>query len=248
MTQPRIEVDSVSVRFGTNHVLQGINLALPPKRSLVILGRSGSGKSVLLKAMLGLVVPCHGCIRIDDTNVTSASEKKRDRIRRKIGMLFQSAALFDSLNVWENVAFGLVEGRGMAKTEAHKLALEKIVAVGLREDTAGLMPSELSGGMRKRVGLARALATSPEILFFDEPTTGLDPVMSQTINALISEQVRKTGAASITITHDIGSMRQIADEVAFLKQGRIAWQGSIDSIDSAQEPELQSFLAYGGSA
>lgn len=246
MIQPvetaKIEMRGVSKAFGSNHVLNDMDLSVPAGKSLVVIGGSGTGKSVMLKCILGLLTPDSGSILIDGQESVSADAGKRSEFMKKFGMLFQGAALFDSLRIWENVAFGLIHGRGMNKKEAREIAIEKIVAVGLRRQVANLYPAELSGGMQKRVGLARAVATKPEIIFFDEPTTGLDPIMADVINNLIVEQVQGLGATALSITHDMGSVRKIADYVAMIYEGKIIWKGSIDDLDHSGSPYVDQFI------
>lgn len=237
-----ISMQNVSKAFAGNRVLQGVNLDVPKGKSLVVIGGSGTGKSVMLKCVLGLLAPDSGSILIGGTETVNASAKERDALMRRFGMLFQGAALFDSLKIWENVAFGLVQGRGMNKKEAREIAIEKIRSVGLKSRVADLYPAELSGGMQKRVGLARAVAADPEIIFFDEPTTGLDPIMADVINNLIVEQVKGLGATALSITHDMGSVRKIADEVAMIHEGRIIWHGTVKQLDDSGNPYIEQFI------
>lgn len=235
-----IELSAVHKSFGPNRVLRGVDLTIPRGESMVIIGGSGTGKSVLLKCILGLVTPDAGMISLDGQDVTRAD---RDAFLARFGMLFQGGALFDSLRVWENVAFRLLRGSlKRPKAEAREIAIEKLRRVGLKPETADLFPAELSGGMQKRVGLARAIAASPEIIFFDEPTTGLDPIMSGVINDLIREIVTEMGATAMTITHDMSSVRAIADKVAMLHDGLIRWTGPVAEMDAASDPYLQQFI------
>ena len=242
MSVPKIKLTDVHKRFGANVVLDGVSLEVATGESLVIIGGSGSGKSVTLKCILGLLSPDSGDIEIDGESIIGIGRADRERINRKIGMLFQNAALFDSLPVWENVAFGLVQGQNMARMAAKEIALEKLAAVGLGEEVGELWPDELSGGMRKRVGLARAIATEPEIIFFDEPTTGLDPIMGDVINDLIVKCVRELGATALSITHDMASARKISDHIAMLYKGKIIWAGRTADIDNAGEPHVDQFI------
>ena len=239
---PKIRIRGLTKVFGDKVVLDGIDLDVFPGESFLVIGGSGSGKSVLLKCILGLLHPDAGSIQVDGEEVIGLAGEDLDRVRRKFGMLFQNAALFDSLTVWENVAFGLIQGQHMPREEARVIALEKLAAVGLNEDVGNLMPAELSGGMRKRVGLARAIATEPEIIFFDEPTTGLDPIMSDVINDLIAACVRELGATALSITHDMASARKIADRIAMLYQGQIIWQGPVASIDRSEDARVDQFI------
>ncbi len=235
-----IEITELKKSFGSKHVLRGVNLSVPKGQSMVIIGGSGTGKSVLLKCVLGLVTPDSGDIRVDGHDVT---EGDRDAFLARFGMLFQGGALFDSLTVWQNVAFRLLRGSlKRPKAEAREIAIEKLRRVGLKPETADLFPAELSGGMQKRVGLARAIAAGPEIIFFDEPTTGLDPIMSGVINDLIREIVTEMGATAMTITHDMTSVRAIADRVAMLHDGLIRWTGPVAEMDAADDPYLQQFI------
>jgi phospholipid/cholesterol/gamma-HCH transport system ATP-binding protein len=241
-TVPKIRVQDVHKRFGRKHVLNGVTFDVAAGESLVIIGGSGTGKSVTLKCILGLMQPGQGVIEIDGARMTGAPKEQRAALRRKIGMLFQGGALFDSLTVWENVAFALTEGRGKARAEARPVALEKLAMVGLDEEVAKLFPSELSGGMQKRVALARAIAANPEILFFDEPTTGLDPIVADIINDLIAASVKRLGATAVSITHDMASARKIATRIAMLHEGRIIWSGPAADIDHSGNPFVEQFV------
>lgn len=234
-----ITLSGVHKAFGANRVLRGVDLVIPKGQSMVIIGGSGTGKSVLLKCILGLVTPDQGTITLEGQDVTQGD---RDAFLARFGMLFQGGALFDSLRVWENVAFRLVRGAKMPKAQAREVAIEKLRRVGLKPSVADLFPAELSGGMQKRVGLARAIAAEPEVIFFDEPTTGLDPIMSGVINALIREIVVEMGATAMTITHDMSSVRAIADRVAMLHDGLIRWTGPVAEMDEASDPYLQQFI------
>jgi phospholipid/cholesterol/gamma-HCH transport system ATP-binding protein len=240
--QPKIRLKGVRKSFGSKHVLRGIDLDIPAGESMVIIGGSGSGKSVTIKCILGLIRPDDGRIEIDGIDTTHANGSARDAMLRRFGMLFQGSALFDSLPVWQNVAFGLIQGRGMKRDQAREIANEKLAAVGLGPDVGELSPSELSGGMQKRVALARAIAANPEIIFFDEPTTGLDPIMSDVINELIKECVHNIGATALSITHDMSSVRKIADHVAMIHDGRIIWQGTASDIDHADNAYVDQFV------
>jgi phospholipid/cholesterol/gamma-HCH transport system ATP-binding protein len=234
-----IELRDVHKAFGKNRVLRGVNLTVPSGESMVIIGGSGTGKSILLKCILGLVHPDNGTILLDGEDVETAA---RDAFLARFGMLFQGGALFDSLPVWQNVAFRLLRGSlKRPKDEARDIAIEKLRRVGLKPDVADLFPAELSGGMQKRVGLARAIAADPEVIFFDEPTTGLDPIMAGVINELIREIVTEMGATAMTITHDMTSVRAIADRVAMLHDGIIQWTGPISEMDTTSDPYVQQF-------
>ncbi|MCK5041625.1 MAG: ABC transporter ATP-binding protein [Sphingomonadales bacterium] len=240
--QPKISIKNLHKSFGKKIVLDGINLDVAAGESVVIIGGSGSGKSVLLKCILGLLQPEQGQIFLDGKDVVPMSARERKKSLSRFGMLFQGGALFDSLSVWENVAFGLIQAKGMDKEEARIIAVEKLGRVGLNADVADLHPSELSGGMQKRVGLARAIAGDPEIIFFDEPTTGLDPIMADVINRLIVECVKDLGATTITITHDMSSVRKIADKAAMIFKGKIIWQGPRDDIDHSGNDYVEQFI------
>ena len=235
-----IEMRDVHKAFGPNRVLQGVNLSIPKGTSMVIIGGSGTGKSVALKCVLGLIKPDSGLITLDGQDVTRGD---RDAFLARFGMLFQGGALFDSLPVWQNVAFRLLRGSlKRPKDEAREIAVEKLRRVGLTPEQADKLPAELSGGMQKRVGLARAIAAEPEIIFFDEPTTGLDPIMSGVINDLIREIVVEMGATAMTITHDMSSVRAIADNVAMLHNGVIQWTGPVAQMDSSGDAHLEQFI------
>ncbi|MEZ5918644.1 MAG: ATP-binding cassette domain-containing protein [Alphaproteobacteria bacterium] len=242
MSDYKLELRGVKKAFGDKKVLAGVDVVVPAGKSLVVIGGSGTGKSVMLKCILGLLAPDEGSIMVDGQETVGLRPRERDELMRKFGMLFQGAALFDSLKIWENVAFGLVQGRGMDRKQAKEIAIEKIQAVGLRPEVAGLYPAELSGGMQKRVGLARAVAASPEIIFFDEPTTGLDPIMADVINDLIVESVKGLGATALSITHDMSSVRKIADEVAMIHEGKIVWHGSVKDLDNSGNPYVDQFI------
>ncbi|MEM7073782.1 MAG: ATP-binding cassette domain-containing protein [Pseudomonadota bacterium] len=236
-----ITLSDVKKSFGNNHVLRGVDLTIGRGTSMVIIGGSGTGKSVILKSILGLLPIDAGQITLDGQDVARAP---RDAFLARFGMLFQGAALFDSLPVWQNVAFRLLRGSlKKPRDEARAIAIEKLRRVGLTPDQADKYPAELSGGMQKRVGLARAIAAEPEIIFFDEPTTGLDPIMSGVINELIREIVTEMGATAMTITHDMSSVRAIADNVAMLHAGKIRWTGPVSHMDSSGDPYLTQFIS-----
>jgi phospholipid/cholesterol/gamma-HCH transport system ATP-binding protein len=235
-----IRLTDVHKAFGSNRVLRGVNLHVPKGTSMVIIGGSGTGKSIALKCILGLVTPERGTIEVDGQDVRKGD---RDAFLARFGMLFQGGALFDSLPVWQNVAFRLMRGTlKRPKDEARAIAIEKLRRVGLKPDVADKLPAELSGGMQKRVGLARAIAAEPEIIFFDEPTTGLDPIMAGVINELIREIVTEMGATAMTITHDMTSVRAIADNVAMLHDGVIKWTGPVAQMDDSGDPYLDQFI------
>lgn len=238
----KILIRGLEKSFGNNHVLRGVDLDLDEGRSLVVIGGSGTGKSVLLRCLLGLEKPDAGVIEIDGRDISRQTTRDRDFMTRRSGMLFQRSALFDSLKVWENVAFRLLYSERKSRKKAHDRAVECLAQVGLAPEVAMLSPAELSGGMQKRVGLARAIASNPDILFFDEPTTGLDPIMADVINNLIVERVKALGATTISITHDMASARKIADEIAMLYQGHIIWRGSPDEIENSGNPMVDQFV------
>lgn len=242
MTNTKIKITNLHKAFGRKVVLDGIDLDIKEGESLVVIGGSGTGKSVLIKCIQGILTPDKGSILVDDQEVVGVSEKEKELLHSKMGMLFQGGALFDSLSVWENVAFGLIENQNMDKKAAKMEAIRVLRQVGLAPDVADLSPSELSGGMQKRVGLARAIATRPEIIFFDEPTTGLDPIMSDVINDLIIESVKGLGATALTITHDMASARKIADKIAMLYKGKIIWQGTVKEMDKTNNDYVKQFI------
>lgn len=237
-----LSMKNVAKAFGDNKVLIDFNLEVARGQSTVVLGGSGSGKSVCLKCLLGLIEPDRGAVELAGVNIKGLSQKQRNSQIGQIGMLFQNSALFDSLSVWRNIAFGLIEGQGMDADKAYQISIEKLAQVGLDESVATLLPSELSGGMRKRVGLARAIATEPQILFFDEPTTGLDPIMGQVIDELIVSCVKELGATALTITHDMNSLRRIADHVVMLYEGKDIWHGSAGDIDCTDNAYVRQFV------
>jgi phospholipid/cholesterol/gamma-HCH transport system ATP-binding protein len=237
-----IELRDVYKSFGTKQVLRGMNLSVDKGRSLVVIGGSGTGKSVMLKCILGILRPDSGDIRIGGENVVGLKGEARDLYLRRFGMLFQGAALFDSLPVWENVAFGLIQGRNMDRGLARDIAIDKLAQVGLSADVGALFPAELSGGMQKRVGLARAIAADPEIIFFDEPTTGLDPIMADVINNLIVDCVKRLGATTISITHDMASARKIADDIAMIHKGEIIWKGEANKVNASGNAYVDQFI------
>ncbi|MBO4644536.1 MAG: ABC transporter ATP-binding protein [Alphaproteobacteria bacterium] len=238
----KVKMTDVHKAFGKKVVLDGVNLEVRKGESLVIIGGSGTGKSVTIKCIQGLLTPDSGSIQIDGEEIVGMNAKELERVNAQTGMLFQGAALFDSLNIWENVAFGLIQGKKMRRAEAKEIAIKKLAQVGLSADVAPLFPDELSGGMKKRVGLARAIAADPELIFFDEPTTGLDPIMSDVINDLIRSCVKDLGATGITITHDMSSVRKIADKVAMLYKGKIIWYGDVSDIDRSHNPYIEQFV------
>ncbi|HUJ47513.1 MAG TPA: ATP-binding cassette domain-containing protein [Rhizomicrobium sp.] len=238
----KVELKGVRKRFGPKVVLDGIDLRIEHGQSLVVIGGSGTGKSVMIKCVLGILRPDAGQIFVDGEEVTRLRGRARDAYLKKFGMLFQGAALFDSLPVWENVAFGLIQGRGLSRKKARDIAIEKLAKVGLGADVAVLSPSELSGGMQKRVGLARAIAADPEIIFFDEPTTGLDPIMADVINNLIVRTVKDLGVTTLSITHDLTSARKIADRIAMIYKGKIIWNGPVAEIDHSGNPYVDQFI------
>ena len=239
---PKIEVRGLKKSFGPKIVLDGIDLDVGHRESLVVIGGSGTGKSVLVKCILGLLEPDAGSVKIDGVETLDLRSAEREATMRKFGMLFQGAALFDSLLVWENVAFGLIQGRGMERRHAKDIAIQKLGNVGLGPEVGELRPSELSGGMQKRVALARAIAAEPEIIIFDEPTTGLDPIMADVINELIVKCVRDLGATAISITHDMASTRKIADRVAMIYRGKIIWSGHASELEQSGNPYVDQFV------
>jgi len=242
MSTPLLKLDGVEKSFGAKQVLRGVSLDVARGQSLVVIGGSGSGKSVMLKNALGLMTPDKGQIFFDDEDVTNATGKEREAMRARIGMLFQSGALFDSLTVWENVAFRLINSEGLSRRDAKERAIETLKKVRLGADVAGLYPAEISGGMQKRVSLARSIISEPDLIFFDEPTTGLDPITADAINDLIVEMVRGLGAAAISITHDMASARKIADEIAMLFEGKIIWRGKAADVMHSGNEYVDQFV------
>ncbi len=239
---PKIQLIDVHKSFGRKTVLDGVTVDIAPAESFVIIGGSGTGKSVTLKCILGLMRPERGSIKVDGEEMVGMRPRDRERVLTKFGMLFQGSALFDSLPVWENVAFGLIQGRRMDRRAARDKAMEKLAQVGLGADVGDLSPSELSGGMQKRVALARAIATEPEIIFFDEPTTGLDPIMADVINNLIVKCVKELGATAVSITHDMHSARKISDRMAMLYRGKLIWVGATGEVDKADNAYVDQFI------
>jgi len=244
MTTPKIEMKNVHKSFGEKHILRGVDLTVNEGTSMVIIGGSGTGKSVTLKCILGLMQADSGSIKIDGKETINASESERDAYMKKFGMLFQGGALFDSLPVWQNVSFGLIQSDKIDRDTAYDIAVENLKAVGLGQKIADLYPAELSGGMQKRVSLARAIATKPEIIFFDEPTTGLDPIMADVINDLIVQCVKDLGATALTITHDMASARKIADDVSMIYDGKIIWSDSVRELSRSGNAYVDQFI-YG---
>jgi phospholipid/cholesterol/gamma-HCH transport system ATP-binding protein len=226
--------------FGPSRVLNGLNLEVRKGESMVVIGGSGSGKSVLIKHIIGILKPDSGEVYVDDVNMGELNERELTRIRRKFGMLFQGAALFDSLKVWQNVGFALLRDRRYREDEVREIASEKLRTVGL-PGIEDLMPAELSGGMKKRVGLARAIAHEPEIILYDEPTTGLDPIMADAINDMIVKLSKKLSVTSVTITHDMQSAYKIADRISMLYNGRIIDTGTPDEIKNTKNPIVKQF-------
>jgi phospholipid/cholesterol/gamma-HCH transport system ATP-binding protein len=242
MTVPKISLRGVTKAFGSKHVLRGIDLDVAPAESVVVIGGSGTGKSVLLKCILGLMRPDAGSIKVDGSETVGLRNHGRAEVMRKFGMLFQGGALFDSLRVWENVAFGPIQSDGMETARAKEVAIAKLGNVGLAPEIGELFPSELSGGMQKRVALARAIAREPEIIFFDEPTTGLDPIMADVINDLIVKCVSDLGATAVSITHDMASARKIGHRIAMLHDGKLIWQGPTSDIDKSNNAYVEQFI------
>jgi phospholipid/cholesterol/gamma-HCH transport system ATP-binding protein len=241
MTEIKIKIRGLKKAFGDKQVLNGVDLDIATGTSMVVIGGSGTGKSVLIKSILGLVTPDSGSIEIDGEDVLTAPRNRARELRSQIGMLFQNGALFDSLPVWENVAFGLLAEKKIKRSGAKAKAVEVLAQVGLGADVAALSPSELSGGMQKRVALARAIASAPAIMFFDEPTTGLDPIMGAVIDGLIVDCVKKLGSTSIAITHDMASAERIGDTAAMLYQGKVCWTGPAPDLLTSDNPVVDQF-------
>lgn len=243
MTLPKLQLVGIRKRLRGRQVLDGVDIDVAPGKSLVIIGGSGVGKSVTLKCALGIMKPDAGEVLVDGADVTRMPGEIRARVMRKFGMLFQGGALFDSLTVWENIAFRLLYADNVNRKEARERAIEAMRKVRLTPDFADVRPVELSGGMQKRAGLARAIIAKPDILFFDEPTTGLDPITADAINDLIIDMVKDLGCAAVSITHDMASARKIADEIAMLYAGRIVWRGPASTIDSSGNAYVDQFVA-----
>jgi phospholipid/cholesterol/gamma-HCH transport system ATP-binding protein len=242
MAPSKISLRGVTKAFGPKRVLRGIDLDVTPGESMVVIGGSGTGKSVLLKCILGLMQPDDGSITVDGVETVDLGDHGRSQVMRKFGMLFQGGALFDSLRVWENVAFGPIQSDGMPTEQAREVAIAKLGNVGLGPEIGELFPSELSGGMQKRVALARAIAREPEIIFFDEPTTGLDPIMADVINDLIVKCVSDLGATAVSITHDMASARKIGHRIGMLHDGRLIWQGPVADVDRSGNAYVDQFI------
>ena len=241
-TAPKIELTGVAKSFGDKHVLRCIDLSIAPQESLVVIGGSGTGKSVLLKSIISILRPEKGSIKIDGEETVGLRGSKLDAHLAKFGMLFQGSALFDSLTVWQNVAFKLLQAEHLPRKQAKERAIQTLASVGLSPDVGELSPAELSGGMQKRVALARAIISNPEIVFFDEPTTGLDPIMADVINELIVKCVKERGITALSITHDLASARKISDRIAMLHEGKIIWQGTCAEIDHSGNPYVDQFI------
>jgi phospholipid/cholesterol/gamma-HCH transport system ATP-binding protein len=242
MPTPKIELAGVTKSFDGKQVLRGVDISVDAEESLCIIGTSGCGKSVSLKCLLGLIVADGGSIKIDGQEILGANRKKLEAVRRRFGMTFQFGALFDSLPIWQNVTFRLVQSQKMTRDEARQIAKDTITQLGLAPDVIDQYPAELSGGMQKRVALARAIADKPEILLFDEPTSGLDPITGGVIDSLIIDAVKRLGATAITISHDMASVRRIADKVAMIHNGVIIWCGPVDKMDDSGVPEVHQFV------
>ena len=242
MSTPKIELAGVTKSFDGKQVLRGVDISVDAEESLCIIGTSGCGKSVSLKCLLGLIVADGGSIKIDGQEILGANRKKLEAVRRRFGMTFQFGALFDSLPIWQNVTFRLVQSQKMSRDEARQIAKDTITQLGLAPDVIDQYPAELSGGMQKRVALARAIADKPEILLFDEPTSGLDPITGGVIDSLIIDAVKRLGATAITISHDMASVRRIADKVAMIHNGVIIWSGPVDKMDDSGVPEVHQFV------
>jgi len=242
MAVPKIKLEGVTKSFGSNHVLTGINLEVADGESLVLIGGSASGKTLLLKLILGLEKPDSGSIQIDGIETTTMDRQAQEDLLHRMGMLFQQSALFDSMTIWENVAFQLLQDHNLSQEESRRIALEKIVSVGLKADVADLLPAEISGGMQKRVGFARAIANDPEIVLLDEPTAGLDPIMTNVIGELILKGVRELGATTLSITSDMKGARQVADRIAMIYDGKIIWCGPTEEVDRSDNAYLAQFI------
>lgn len=240
----KITIRGLHTYFGKKKILRGIDMDIPEGESMVIIGGSGAGKSVFLKSIIGLVYPTKGSIKIDQMETTGLSARERQKLMHKFGVLFQGGALFDSLRVWENITFSVARNsdNSLSRDQLYKLALDKLASVGLGKEVADLFPAALSGGMQKRVALARAIVDDPEIIFFDEPTTGLDPIMADVINNLIVKCSAELGATTVTITHDMQSARKIADRVAMMYDGKIIWEDNVKKLDRSRNPYVEQFI------
>jgi len=237
-----IKIENLTKAFGDRKVINNLNMEIKKGESLVIIGGSGTGKSVLIKNMIGIMHPTSGKVYYDNLSFYDASKEERKEIMSKIGVCFQGGALFDSMLIWENVAFVLTHHQKMPAKKAKEIAIETLALVGLNSDVADLYPSELSGGMQKRASITRAIATNPEIIFFDEPTSGLDPINTNLISDLIIKCSKELGSTTITITHDMNGAKRVANKVAMLYKGNIVWEGNKENMESADNPYLQQFI------
>ena len=242
MPVPKIKLLGVTKSFGSNHVLKGVDLEIAGGESLVLIGGSASGKTLLLKLIIGLEKPDSGSILIDGIEVTNLDRKEQIALLKRMGMLFQQSALFDSMPIWENIAFQLLQDSNLNRSESKLIAIERIISVGLSAEVSELLPAEISGGMQKRVGFARAIANNPEIVLLDEPTAGLDPIMTNVIGELILKGVRELGATTLSITSDIKSARQVADQIAMIYDGKIIWCGPTKDIDNSNNAYVDQFI------
>jgi phospholipid/cholesterol/gamma-HCH transport system ATP-binding protein len=242
MTVPKIKLEGITKSFGTNHVLKGVDLEVADGESLVLIGGSASGKTLILKLILGLEKPDSGSIQIDGIDTATLGQKDHEALLHRMGMLFQQSALFDSMPIWENIAFQLLQDRKLTPDESKQVALEKLVSVGLTADVGELLPAEISGGTQKRVGFARAIANDPEIILLDEPTAGLDPVMTNVIGELIMKGTRDLGATTFSITSDMKGARQIGDRIAMIYDGTIIWSGPTAEVDTSDNAYLDQFI------
>jgi len=241
-----IEIKNLHKSFGSNHVLRGIDLTINTGESLAIIGKSGCGKSVLLKHIVGLLNPDEGIVKVDGISINDASKKELYKLRRKFGFLFQGAALFDSMTVFENVSLPLIENNfGLSKKEIEKIVQEKLELIGL-PNIQNLKPSELSGGMKKRVALARALVTNPDYILYDEPTTGLDPIMSDSIDELIKELNERLNVTSIIVTHDMFSVKNTAERIAMIHEGKIYFTGTPQEFLESKDSVIENFIKRTG--
>ncbi len=239
---PKIKLEGIVKSFGDNHVLKGVDLEVADGESLVLIGGSASGKTLLLKLILGLEKPDAGSIKIDGQETVNLSTKDREKLLHRMGMLFQQSALFDSMKIWENVAFQILQDHELSRQDAKQLAIDKLISVGMTSDVAELLPAEISGGMQKRVGFARAIANNPEIVLLDEPTAGLDPIMTNVISELILDGVHQLGATTISITSDMKGARKVADNIAMIHDGRIIWHGPKSQVDDSDNAYVDQFI------
>lgn len=244
--EPKIKISGLTKSYGNNHVLKGIDLEVYPGETMVIIGPSACGKTVLLKCIIGLERPDSGTLLIDGEDTVGFSRGRRDSIMANTGMLFQQSALFDSMTVWENIVFRLSQSHNVEREKLRQIAIEKLRNVGLTADVADLFPDELSGGMKKRVGLARAIADDPKILLLDEPTAGLDPIMTNNINQLVKRNAETIGATTVAVTSNMDGAKAIADRIAMIYDGKIVWCGPVSEAENSGNEYFDQFIHQRG--